>query len=64
MRASAAGHTETALVLARWSAGWRCEAGATEAVVTARNAGHTKLAALLERIHPPRKDGVFLRPNR
>lgn len=64
MRASAAGHTETALVLARWSAGWRCEAGAGEAVSSARNAGHSKLATMLERIHPPRRDGVFLRPDR
>lgn len=62
MRASAAGHTETALVLARWSAGWRCEAGAADAITSARNAGHTKLAMMLEKIHPPKKDGVFLRP--
>lgn len=64
MRASAAGHTETALVLARWSAGWRCESGAREAADVARHAGHGKLAALLDRIHPPRRDGVFLRPER
>ncbi|XP_037971096.2 calmodulin-binding transcription activator 2 isoform X4 [Plutella xylostella] len=64
MRASAAGHTDTALVLARWSAGWRCEAGATQAVAAARRAGHTVLANTLERIHPPKKDGVFLKPDR
>ncbi|GBP61344.1 Calmodulin-binding transcription activator 2 [Eumeta japonica] len=63
MRASAAGHTDTALVLARWSAGWMVEAGAGEAVSAARGAGHARLAAMLERIHPPRRDGVFLRPD-
>lgn len=64
MRASSAGHTDTALVLARWSAGWRCEAGAAQAVAVARRAGHSTLAAALERIHPPVKDAVFLRPER
>lgn len=64
MVASAAGHVETAVVLARWSAGTRREAGARGAAAAARRAGHTHLAALLDRIHPPQKDGVFLRPHR
>lgn len=64
MVASAAGHVETAVVLARWSAGTRAEAGAPEAAAAARLAGHNNLANLLDRIHPPTKDGVFLKPNR
>ncbi|CAH0398498.1 unnamed protein product [Chilo suppressalis] len=64
MVASAAGHVETAVVLARWSAGTRCEAGARHAATAARRAGHSRLAALLDRIHPPPpRDGVFLRPH-
>ncbi|KAF9817786.1 hypothetical protein SFRURICE_013519 [Spodoptera frugiperda] len=63
MVASAAGHVETAVVLARWSAGTRREAGARAAAAAARRAGHSHLAALLDRIHPPAKDGVFLRPH-
>ncbi|XP_026734773.1 calmodulin-binding transcription activator 2 isoform X2 [Trichoplusia ni] len=63
MVASAAGHVETAVVLARWSAGTRREAGARPAAAAARRAGHLRLAALLDRIHPPQKDGVFLRPH-
>ncbi|XP_063826208.1 calmodulin-binding transcription activator 2 [Ostrinia nubilalis] len=63
MLASAAGHVETAVVLARWSAGTRCEAGARQAAAAARRSGHSKLAALLDRIHPPPRDGVFLRPH-
>ncbi|XP_061715669.1 calmodulin-binding transcription activator 2 isoform X2 [Cydia pomonella] len=63
MVASAAGHVETAIVLARWSAGTLCEAGARQAAAAARRAGHARLAALLERIHPPTRDGVFLRPD-
>ncbi|KAL4708004.1 hypothetical protein ACJJTC_010620 [Scirpophaga incertulas] len=77
MVASAAGHVQTAVVLARWSAGTRCEAGARPAAAAARRAGHARLAALLDRIHPPRRraaprprrdldlaaDGVFLRPH-
>ncbi|KAJ8721840.1 hypothetical protein PYW08_004242 [Mythimna loreyi] len=63
MIASAAGHIETAVVLARWSAGTRREAGARGAAAAARRAGHVHLAALLDRIHPPAKDGVFLRPH-
>ncbi|XP_022814149.1 calmodulin-binding transcription activator 2 isoform X4 [Spodoptera litura] len=63
MVASAAGHVETAVVLARWSAGTRREAGARAAAAAARRAGHSQLAALLDRIHPPAKDGVFLRPH-
>ncbi|XP_059048651.1 calmodulin-binding transcription activator 2-like, partial [Achroia grisella] len=62
MVASAAGHVETAVVLARWSAGTRSEAGARQAAAAARRSGHMALAALLDRIHPPQKDGVFLRP--
>lgn len=64
MVASAAGHIETSVVLARWSAGTRTEAGARQASAVARRAGHNNLANLLDRIHPPAKDGVFLRPNR
>ncbi|KAM3962646.1 calmodulin-binding transcription activator [Aphomia sociella] len=63
MVASAAGHVETAVVLARWSAGTRSEAGARQAAAAARRSGHIRLAALLDRIHPPPKDGVFLRPH-
>ncbi|CAH1638040.1 unnamed protein product [Spodoptera littoralis] len=63
MVASAAGHVETAVVLARWSAGTRREAGARAAAAAARRAGHAHLAGLLDRIHPPAKDGVFLRPH-
>ncbi|XP_063364122.1 calmodulin-binding transcription activator 2 [Cydia amplana] len=63
MVASAAGHVETAIVLARWSAGTLCEAGARQAAAAARRAGHARLAALLDRIHPPTRDGVFLRPD-
>ncbi|XP_050675718.1 calmodulin-binding transcription activator 1 [Leptidea sinapis] len=62
MVASAAGHTETAVVLARWSAGTRREAGARAAAAAARRAGHNKLAAMLDRIHPPTGDTVFRRP--
>ncbi|XP_073956968.1 calmodulin-binding transcription activator isoform X5 [Choristoneura fumiferana] len=63
MVASAAGHVETAIVLARWSAGTLCEAGARQAAASARRAGHSRLATLLDRIHPPTRDGVFLRPD-
>ncbi|XP_053610040.1 calmodulin-binding transcription activator 2 isoform X2 [Plodia interpunctella] len=63
MVASAEGHVETAVVLARWSAGTRREAGARSAAAAARRAGHARLAALLDRIHPPPNDGVFLRPH-
>lgn len=63
MLASAAGHTETAVVLARWSAGTQTEAGARQASTAARRAGHIKLATMLDRIHPPPKDGVFVRPH-
>ncbi|KAJ0176833.1 hypothetical protein K1T71_008012 [Dendrolimus kikuchii] len=63
MLASAAGHIETAVVLARWSAGTRSEAGARLAVAAARRHGHDKLAEILDRIHPPQKDGVFLKPH-
>ncbi|XP_052757740.1 calmodulin-binding transcription activator 2 isoform X2 [Galleria mellonella] len=63
MVASAAGHVETAVVLARWSAGTRSEAGARQAAAVARRSGHMRLAALLDRIHPPQKDGVFLKPH-
>ncbi|KAJ2948886.1 hypothetical protein O0L34_g5815 [Tuta absoluta] len=63
MVASAAGHVETAVVLARWSAGTQSEAGARQAAAAARRAGHNRLAALLDRIHPPAKDGVFLKPH-
>ncbi|CAF4917806.1 unnamed protein product [Pieris macdunnoughi] len=62
MVASAAGHTDTAVVLARWSAGTRREAGARAAAAAAHRAGHTQLAALLDRIHPPTGDAVFRRP--
>ncbi|XP_041978792.1 calmodulin-binding transcription activator 2 isoform X1 [Aricia agestis] len=65
MVASAAGHVETAVVLARWSAGTRREAGARAAAAAARRAGHNRLAALLDRIHPPTtksRDSVFRRP--
>lgn len=64
MVASAAGHRDTAAVLARWSAGTRSEAGAELAAAAARRAGHIELAEMLERIHPPHNDGVFLRPHR
>lgn len=64
MRASVAGHRGTALVLARWSAGWRCEAGAGEAAAAAKRAGHHAIATALLRIHPPARDGVFLKPER
>ncbi|CAH2096516.1 unnamed protein product [Euphydryas editha] len=63
MLASAAGHVETAVVLARWSAGTRSEAGARAAAAAARRAGHARLAALLDRIHPPAGDAVFRRPH-
>ncbi|XP_049872951.1 calmodulin-binding transcription activator 2 isoform X2 [Pectinophora gossypiella] len=63
MVASAAGHVETAVVLARWSAGTRAEAGARQAAAAARRAGHARLAAILDRIHPPARDGVFLKPH-
>ncbi|KAG6449011.1 hypothetical protein O3G_MSEX005835 [Manduca sexta] len=67
MVASAAGHTETAVALARWGAGTGAEAGARRAASCARRAGHGRLAAALDRIHPPRHsnsgDGVFLRPH-
>ncbi|XP_050350873.1 calmodulin-binding transcription activator 2 isoform X3 [Nymphalis io] len=63
MVASAAGHVETAVVLARWSAGTRREAGARAAAAAARRAGHTRLAAILDRIHPPTGDAVFRRPH-
>ncbi|CAH2258532.1 jg12370 [Pararge aegeria aegeria] len=63
MVASAEGHIETAVVLARWSAGTRSEAGARAAAATARRAGHSRLAALLDRIHPPTGDAVFRRPH-
>ncbi|XP_072948624.1 calmodulin-binding transcription activator 2 [Epargyreus clarus] len=62
MVASAAGHEETAVVLARWSAGTRREAGARAAAAAARRAGHNRLAAMLDRIHPPTGDGVFRKP--
>ncbi|CAH2048201.1 unnamed protein product, partial [Iphiclides podalirius] len=62
MVASAAGHVETAVVLARWGAGTRQEAGGRAAAAAARRAGHTRLAALLDRIHPPSGDAVFRRP--
>ncbi|XP_045498670.1 calmodulin-binding transcription activator 2 isoform X2 [Colias croceus] len=62
MVASAAGHVDTAVVLARWSAGTRREAGARAASAAARRAGHTHLATLLDRIHPPAGDAVFRRP--
>lgn len=64
MVASAAGHVETAVVLARWSAGQQLESGAREASAAAQRAGHQRLASMLDRIHPPPRDGVFLRPNR
>lgn len=64
MVASALGHTDTAIVLARWSAGTRLEAGARAAAAAARRAGHTRLAGLLDRIHPPTGDAVFRRPHR
>ncbi|CAK1579930.1 unnamed protein product [Parnassius mnemosyne] len=63
MVASAAGHIETAVVLARWSAGTRQEAGGRAAAAAARRAGHLRLAALLDRIHPPSGDAVFRRPH-
>ncbi|XP_045773206.1 calmodulin-binding transcription activator 2 isoform X3 [Maniola jurtina] len=63
MVASVEGHVETAVVLARWSAGTRREAGARAAAATARRAGHSRLAAILDRIHPPTGDGVFRRPH-
>ncbi|XP_038210004.1 calmodulin-binding transcription activator 2 isoform X2 [Zerene cesonia] len=63
MVASAAGHVDTAVVLARWSAGTRREAGARAAAAAARRAGHAHLAALLDRIHPPAGDAVFRRPH-
>ncbi|CAH0715811.1 unnamed protein product, partial [Brenthis ino] len=63
MVASALGHTETAIVLARWSAGTRREAGARAAAAAARRAGHSRLASLLDRIHPPTGDAVFRRPH-
>ncbi|CAB3236556.1 unnamed protein product [Arctia plantaginis] len=64
MIASAAGHVETAVVLARWSAGTRSEAGARAAATAARRAGHTHLAAILDRIHPPptSETGIFRTP--
>lgn len=64
MVASAEGHVETAVVLARWSAGTRREAGARAAAAAARRAGHSRLAAILDRIHPPTGDAVFRRPHR
>lgn len=64
MLASAAGHIKTAVVLARWSAGTRSEAGARLAAAAARRHGHDKLAEILDKIHPPQKDGVFLKPHR
>lgn len=64
MVASAAGHVETAVVLARWSAGTRSEAGARAAAAAARRAGHTHLATILDRIHPPpiSETGIFRTP--
>ncbi|XP_013164317.1 PREDICTED: calmodulin-binding transcription activator 2 isoform X1 [Papilio xuthus] len=63
MVASAAGHMETAVVLARWGAGTRQEAGGRAAAAAARRAGHSRLAAMLDRIHPPTGDAVFRRPH-